>query len=300
MRIRQMVFVLVVSAAGFVITGCERTDNQTLSSEADEPNYRQGQQLVKQGRIGEIPQEDIAASVREALRLTYGRQLGNSGFDEFWRAFNKVQSLGGYNPFPPIPFVRFMADAMKWQFEHSPFGAARLLSKSERAALGPKGNLEVASRALAGSTMLYAAYLLRNSSSGGSNWYSAKVPGTDQSVDLIISNCVINLAPAKPRVRAEAMRVLRPGGRIVVSDLVLTRSLPDDVRRSVEAYVGCVAGAMPQEEFLAAMRNAGFEDVEILEQRGYATGGTADQPEISADAWSAVRSIKVRGVKPRH
>ena len=125
------------------------------------------------------------------------------------------------------------------------------------------------------------------------------LPVADQSVDLIISNCVINLSPAKPRVFAEAMRALRPGGRMVVSDLVLTRSLPDEVRRSVEAYVGCVAGAMQEEEFLAAMRNAGFDDVEILEQRGYATDGTAAQPGVSADAWSAVRSIKVRGVKPR-
>jgi SAM-dependent methyltransferase len=125
------------------------------------------------------------------------------------------------------------------------------------------------------------------------------LPVADESVDLIISNCVINLSPAKPRVFAEAMRALRPGGRMVVSDLVLTRSLPDEVRRSVEAYVGCVAGAMQEEEFLAAMRNAGFDEVEILEERGYATGGTAAQPDVSADAWSAVRSIKVRGVKPR-
>jgi arsenite methyltransferase len=82
-----------------------------------------------------------------------------------------------------------------------------------------------------------------------------------------------------------------------VSDLVLTRSLPEDVRRSVEAYVGCVAGAMPQEDFLAAMRQAGFDEVEVLEERTYASGGA--EAGVGADAMDAVRSIKVRGVKPR-
>lgn len=126
------------------------------------------------------------------------------------------------------------------------------------------------------------------------------LPVADQSVDLIISNCVINLSPAKPRVFAEAMRALRPGGRMVVSDLVLTRTLPDDVRRSVEAYVGCVAGAMPKEEFLAAMRHAGFEEVEVLEERGYASGGGGAAVEgVTADAWEAVTSVKVRGMRPR-
>ena len=123
------------------------------------------------------------------------------------------------------------------------------------------------------------------------------LPVADQSVDLIISNCVINLSPAKPRVFAEAMRALRPGGRMVVSDLVLTRSLPEDVRQSVEAYVGCVAGAMPREDFLAAMREAGFDEVEVLEERKYASGGA--EAGVGADAMDAVRSIKVRGVKRR-
>ena len=125
------------------------------------------------------------------------------------------------------------------------------------------------------------------------------LPIADQSVDLIISNCVINLSPAKPRVFAEAMRALRPGGRMVVSDLVLTRSLPDDVRQSVEAYVGCVAGAMHQEDFVATMREAGFLEVEVLNERQYARGETAAQGRVSEDAWDAVRSIQVRGVKPR-
>jgi hypothetical protein len=81
---------------------------------------------------------------------------------------------------------------------------------------------------------------------------------------------------------------------------VLTRSLPDDVRRSVEAYVGCVAGAMPKQEFLAAMREAGFEEVEVLEERRYASGGGGAAAEgVTADAWEAVTSVKVRGVRPR-
>jgi len=125
------------------------------------------------------------------------------------------------------------------------------------------------------------------------------LPVADATVDLIISNCVINLSPEKPRVFAEAWRVLKPGGRMVVSDLVLTRPLPETVRRSVEAYVGCVAGASLKEEYLAQIRAAGFKDVAVVQETSYGSAGEL-MPEIvsAADAWDAVRSVKVRALKP--
>ena len=124
------------------------------------------------------------------------------------------------------------------------------------------------------------------------------LPVADASVDLIISNCVINLSPDKPRVFAEALRVLKPGGRIVVSDLMLTRPLPDEVRHSIAAYVGCVAGAPLRDEYLALMRDAGFTDATILEERSYGNGGDG-LPEVvrEANAWDAILSVKVRATK---
>jgi SAM-dependent methyltransferase len=125
------------------------------------------------------------------------------------------------------------------------------------------------------------------------------LPVADASVDAIISNCVVNLSPDKPRVFREALRVLRPGGRLIVSDLVLTRPLGDELRRNVDLYVGCVAGASQKEEYLRLMRDAGFRDVRIVEERGYAVGMEnlpAHGPE--REAFSAVVSVKVRAIKP--
>jgi arsenite methyltransferase len=123
------------------------------------------------------------------------------------------------------------------------------------------------------------------------------LPVADSSVDVIISNCVINLSPDKPRVFAEALRALKPGGRLVISDLVLARPLPDKVRQSIEAYVGCVAGASLKDEYLAFVRHAGFHDVSVVEERGY---GPSDLPAVvvEEEAWDAVASVKVRAVKP--
>ncbi|MDV2989048.1 MAG: arsenite methyltransferase [Dehalogenimonas sp.] len=90
------------------------------------------------------------------------------------------------------------------------------------------------------------------------------LPVASGTVDTIISNCVINLSPDKPKVFAEAFRVLKPGGRIAVSDIVLTEALPDYVRDSVSAYTACVAGAILKEEYLDALRQAGFQNIEII------------------------------------
>ncbi|MDD5219710.1 MAG: arsenite methyltransferase, partial [Candidatus Bipolaricaulis sp.] len=92
------------------------------------------------------------------------------------------------------------------------------------------------------------------------------LPVADASVDVIISNCVVNLSPDKPQVFREAYRVLKRGGRMFLSDIVLRKELPRAVHNSIEAYVGCVAGASLQTEYLAAIRAAGFDDVEIVKE----------------------------------
>ena len=92
------------------------------------------------------------------------------------------------------------------------------------------------------------------------------LPVADNTVDVIISNCVINLSTDKPRVFSEAFRTLKPGGRLMVSDIVLLKELPEFLKESVEAYVGCVAGAMKRGDYVRTIRDAGFRDVRIVEQ----------------------------------
>jgi len=110
------------------------------------------------------------------------------------------------------------------------------------------------------------------------------LPLPDASVDVVISNCVINLSPDKPRVFREAFRVLRPGGRLAVSDLVLEAQLPAPLLESIEAWVGCLAGALLRDDYLGAIRRAGFRDVRVVGETGY--GGVIDvqTPEIRAVA----------------
>jgi len=95
------------------------------------------------------------------------------------------------------------------------------------------------------------------------------LPVADGSVDVIISNCVINLSTDKPRVFREAFRVLRPGGRLMVSDLTLKKPLPEKIRTSVEAYVACIAGAMVKDDYLGAIRTAGFKDVAVVQEKAF-------------------------------
>ena len=124
------------------------------------------------------------------------------------------------------------------------------------------------------------------------------LPVADASVDLVISNCVVNLSPDKPQVFREALRALKPGGRMLVSDLVLTRPLTPELQKNVDLYVGCVAGASLREDYLAMMRAAGFADVEVLSEGRYEVGRGA-LPEGSAEheAFDAVVSVKVRARK---
>lgn len=92
-----------------------------------------------------------------------------------------------------------------------------------------------------------------------------RIPLPDASVDCVISNCVLNLAPDKPAVFREIARVLKPGGRVAVSDIALKRELPEKVAKSVAAYVGCIAGAIQIDEYRAGLLAAGFEHVEVVD-----------------------------------
>ena len=90
------------------------------------------------------------------------------------------------------------------------------------------------------------------------------LPVADASVDVIISNCVINLSPDKPRVFREAFRVLQPGGRLAVSDIVALAPIPDELRKDWELYTGCVTGASLVDDIKAMLKQAGFADIRIV------------------------------------
>jgi len=95
------------------------------------------------------------------------------------------------------------------------------------------------------------------------------IPLPTDSVDVIISNCVINLSADKDRVFAEAFRVLKPGGRFAVSDVVVRGSVPSEIRKSVELWIGCVAGALEDQEYRAKLTRAGFEAIDLEPARIY-------------------------------
>jgi arsenite methyltransferase len=136
------------------------------------------------------------------------------------------------------------------------------------------------------------------------------LPVEDNTVDVITSNCVINLSVDKPRVFREAYRVLKPGGRIMVSDIVLTKKLPDIVMKSVQAYIGCVAGASLETDYLGAIEAAGFQEVRVADTVKIDGGSMMDDPIVAAmvdeigieqakELGRSVQSIKVSAVKPR-
>jgi len=136
------------------------------------------------------------------------------------------------------------------------------------------------------------------------------LPAADGSIDAIISNCVINLAPDKNRVFAEAYRVLKPGGRIMVSDLVLTKALPEKIKNSIEAYVGCIAGASIESEYIGAIKAAGFKYVKIVSEAVFPIESIVSEPlavdimnslnetpEKMRELARTVKSVKVSAVK---
>lgn len=95
------------------------------------------------------------------------------------------------------------------------------------------------------------------------------LPVADSSVDIVISNCVINLSTEKEKVFSEVLRVLKPGGRLMVSDIVLTKELPDIIRKNVSAYIGCISGAVLKEEYLDIIDSTGFKDIKVLDEANF-------------------------------
>lgn len=137
------------------------------------------------------------------------------------------------------------------------------------------------------------------------------LPVADNFVDVVISNCVINLSPDKDRVFREAFRVLKPGGRVMIADIVLLRELPDSIKNSIEVYLGCIAGAVKKDEYIKIIKDTGFQNVKILEETSYSIDLLQDDPTLEMmvgkmniptkdliNAFNSVVSIKVYGIKP--
>jgi len=118
-----------------------------------------------------------------------------------------------------------------------------------------------------------------------------KLPVEDNSVDLIISNCVINLSPDKLKTYQEAYRVLKPGGRVLISDLVTEGKLPEAIRKSFDAWAGCIAGALERKEYLDTIKKAGFKDVSIVSQNIF------HEPGLNDKLVGKIISVKVRAYK---
>ncbi len=138
------------------------------------------------------------------------------------------------------------------------------------------------------------------------------LPVADNSVDVIISNCVINLAPDKKRVFNEAFRVLKPNGRLMVSDMVLLKKLPEAIKRNVQAYIGCLSGAEMKDKYLRTIEEVGFKDVTVRDESLMHSEDMANDPTAKAiakstkirkkeieDLASSVASIKVSAIKPK-
>lgn len=119
------------------------------------------------------------------------------------------------------------------------------------------------------------------------------LPVEDESVDVVISNCVINLSPDKERVFAQVYRVLRPGGRMVISDIVTDKELPDDIRKSFSAWAECIGGALTRKEYLAVIKSAGFTRIRILDEQVFLEEGMAER------IVGKIISIKVEARKGR-
>jgi SAM-dependent methyltransferase len=137
------------------------------------------------------------------------------------------------------------------------------------------------------------------------------LPAADNSVDVIISNCVINLSPDKVRVFEEAYRVLKSGGRLMLSDIVLLNKLPDFIRESVAGYVGCISGAILKKDYISAIEGRGFREVKILDETPFPIDCMANDPTAQAiikekkitaedirNIEDSVVSIKISAVKP--
>lgn len=133
------------------------------------------------------------------------------------------------------------------------------------------------------------------------------IPLADRSVDVVISNCVINLSADKDRVLREAFRVLRPGGRFAVSDVIVRGTVPESVRKSMLLWVGCIAGALEEQDYRAKLIDAGFADVSIAPTRTYSvedarhflTEAGIDVDAMATEVEGKFASAFLRGTKPK-
>jgi ubiquinone/menaquinone biosynthesis C-methylase UbiE len=137
------------------------------------------------------------------------------------------------------------------------------------------------------------------------------LPVADNFADVLISNCVINLSPDKAQVFHEAFRALKPGGRLMISDIVLLAELPEPIQQSIDAYVGCLAGALLKDDYLGKISAAGFQHVEVVDETIFPIDlliGDADAPVLTSlrqmsrteiqKLAQAIRSVKVAAIKP--
>jgi len=140
-----------------------------------------------------------------------------------------------------------------------------------------------------------------------------KLPVDSLSVDVIISNCVINLSPDKEHVFTEAFRVLKPGGRLMISDIVLLNELPEFIKNNAQAYIGCVSGAILKDSYINLIKKAGFKDVQIIDEVSFPLDSLISDSTIQAffgqlkdkdisiesilESVSSVKSIKVQAIK---
>ena len=139
------------------------------------------------------------------------------------------------------------------------------------------------------------------------------LPVDDSFVDVMISNCVINLSPDKRRVFTETYRVLKPGGRLMISDIVLLKELPNFIKDSIEAYIGCLSGALIRDEYIELLKEAGFKNVKIIDETSFPIEFITNDPSVKSiiedskipyeklkEISSSIISIKVYGIKPHN
>ena len=115
------------------------------------------------------------------------------------------------------------------------------------------------------------------------------LPVANHSVDVVISNCVINLSPTKEKVFEETFRVLKPGGRLMVSDIVLLKTIPEVIRNSIEAYVGCISGAVIKDEYMAIIHAVGFQEVSVVDEQLFLIECIAND----STAQAIIRDLKI-------
>lgn len=138
---------------------------------------------------------------------------------------------------------------------------------------------------------------VENAQKGGYNNVEFKLgeienlPIEDSTIDVIISNCVINLTPDKNKAYQEVYRVLKPGGRILVSDLVTEGFIPEEIRRNFQAWSECVGGAMEKQDYLNTIKKAGFNEVEIIEQHFFT------EPDMDERLIGKITSIQLKAIK---